>query len=156
MCAELETWRYETMIALVNLPVVSKTNRWDSLPVCSISAFACSSYKKYSPAACRRYVSYVSYKREAAVLWAVRGRKGFTNWSLSLPLKVLSTSIPLFFQLGACFPNYIFTFLHFSLAFLTAAQHSGEVPTWTKIYSVNHLIELWIIIFFFFWYITGK
>lgn len=110
MCAELETWRYETMIALVNLPVVSKTNRWDSLPVCSISAFACSSYKKYSPAACRRYVSYVSYKREAAVLWAVRGRKGFTNWSLSLPLKVLSTSIPLFFQLGACFPNYIFTF----------------------------------------------
>lgn len=155
MCAELETWRYETMIALVNLPVVSKTNRWDSLPVCSISAFACSSYKKYSPAACRRYVSYVSYKREAAVLWAVWGRKGFTNWSLSLPLQVLSTSIPLFFSVGCLLSKLHFHIFHL-LFWLTAAQHSGEVPTWTKIYSVNHLIELWIIIFFFFWYITGK
>lgn len=150
MCAELETWRYETMIALVNLPVVSKTNRWDSLPVCNISAFACSSYKKYSPAACRRYVSY---KREAAGLWAVRGRKGFTNWSLSLPLKVLSTSIPLFFSWVLAFQT---TFLHFSVAFLPNSSTTLRLGTHMdkKIFCEpsNRAVDY----YYFFWYITGK
>lgn len=49
----------------------------------------------------------------------MRGRKGFTNWSLSLPLKVLSTSIPLFFSWVLAFQT---TFLHFSVAFLTSSS----------------------------------